>query len=262
MILTCPACQTRYRVDDAAIGTGGRAVRCAKCGNLWHHPLQPAAAETTAVAATAAPTAPALGETAGAATPTVASAVPPGPRIDSPRIDSPRIEPPSEAGTSPRVAPLVSTGPAARDEAPTPSARRGFAWLAWAALFLLIIGVALVAILARDNIVAMWPGAARIYAAAHLGGEQPGSGLEIKVTPSRTADSLVIDGDITNPAGTARTVPKLRVALRDLNKNELASKVIDPPVEKLLPGAVAHFSTNFPNPSPNAAGVAVTFATE
>jgi predicted Zn finger-like uncharacterized protein len=257
MILTCPACQTRYRVDDAAIGTGGRAVRCANCGNLWHHPLQPTAAGTTGVAAAAAPTAPALGGPAGAATPTVASAVRPGPRIDSPRI-----EPPSQAGTSPGGAPLAATGPAARDEARAPSARRGFAWLAWAALLLLIIGVALVAILARDNIVAMWPGAARIYAAAHLGGEQPGSGLEIKVTPSRTADSLVIDGDITNPAGSARTVPKLRVALRDLNKNEIASKVIDPPVEKLLPGAVAHFSTNFPNPSPNAAGVAVTFATE
>ena len=42
----------------------------------------------------------------------------------------------------------------------------------------------------------------------------------------------------------------------------LASKVIDPPTERLLPGAVAHFTTNFPNPSPNAAGVAVTFATE
>jgi hypothetical protein len=141
-------------------------------------------------------------------------------------------------------------------------ARRSVAWLAWAALFLLVIGAVLVAILARDKIVATWPGAARIYAAAHLGGEQPGSGLEIKVMPSRTADALTIDGDITNTAGTARPVPKLRVALRDLNKNELASKVIDPPVERLLPGAVAHFSTNFPNPSPNAAGVAVTFATE
>lgn len=261
MILTCPACQTRYRIDDAAIGAGGRAVRCANCGNLWHHPPQ-SATGTTTVAAAPAPTAPALGGPAAAATPTVVSAVPPAPRIDSPRIDSPRLEPPSEAGPSPASPPLVSTGPAARDEARAAPARRGFAWLAWAALFLLIIGAVLVAILARDKIVAMWPGAARIYAAAHLGGEQPGSGLEIKVTPSRTADSLVIDGDITNPAGTARTVPKLRVALRDLNKNELASKVIDPPVEKLLPGAVAHFSTNFPNPSPNAAGVAVTFATE
>ena len=31
-------------------------------------------------------------------------------------------------------------------------------------------------------------------------GEQPGSGLEIKVMPSRTADALTIDGDITTSA--------------------------------------------------------------
>jgi hypothetical protein len=57
-------------------------------------------------------------------------------------------------------------------------------------------------------------------------------------------------------------VPRLRLALRDAKKNELDSKVIDPPVESLLPGATAHFTTSFPNPNPNAAGVAVTFATE
>jgi hypothetical protein len=134
--------------------------------------------------------------------------------------------------------------------------------IAWAALILIVVAAVLVAILARARIVAMWPQTARLYAFAHLGVEQPVSGLDIKVTPSRTADSLVIDGDISNNAGTARTVPRLRVALRDANKNELDAKTIDPPVERLLPGAMAHFTTSFDHPNPNATGVAVTFATE
>src|SRR5205085_8220291 len=37
MILTCPSCETRYQVDEAAIDrAAGRQVRCANCGYLWH----------------------------------------------------------------------------------------------------------------------------------------------------------------------------------------------------------------------------------
>jgi predicted Zn finger-like uncharacterized protein len=43
MILPCPACATRYLVDPADLGRGGRQVRCARCGHVW---FQNATSET------------------------------------------------------------------------------------------------------------------------------------------------------------------------------------------------------------------------
>ena len=35
MIINCPSCKTRYKVEPAQFGPKGRRVRCTACGNLW-----------------------------------------------------------------------------------------------------------------------------------------------------------------------------------------------------------------------------------
>lgn len=41
MIITCPACDRRYLVEDYALGEHGRDLRCAVCGHGWFQELQP-----------------------------------------------------------------------------------------------------------------------------------------------------------------------------------------------------------------------------
>ena len=101
MIVTCPSCQTRYRVDAQALTTpGGRTVRCAACGLSWHHP--PAALET-------GPREPAKAEPPPLE-PTLAASPPLEPTLAAPPLSEP-VKPESAPPLEPMPAPPTRPGP-------------------------------------------------------------------------------------------------------------------------------------------------------
>jgi predicted Zn finger-like uncharacterized protein len=220
VILACPACRIRYLVDEQDLNRPvGRTVRCASCGHIWRQP--PPLAIRDLEPAT--------------------------------RIGAARIEP--ELGVPPRPTPLPVPAPQRR-----PRRRPALGWIVLGLAFASIVLAIFVAIIARGDIVAMWPAAARLYALAGLPALPLGPGLVLReVIPARTAEGLIIDGDVTNTGSTAREVPRLRVALRGPDEKETQFKIIDPPKARLGPGETAHFKTSFED-ADETATVKVSFA--
>lgn len=44
MLVTCPQCQTQYKLDTALLGMGGRTVRCTSCFHMWDQKPEQASA--------------------------------------------------------------------------------------------------------------------------------------------------------------------------------------------------------------------------
>jgi predicted Zn finger-like uncharacterized protein len=232
MIIACPVCGTRYRVDERDLGgPAGRTVRCANCGHIWHQ--APAANEAGA------------GEA-------------------NPSVESPHREPALEATPRQAGVPRLEVPPRPQPLPTPPRTRHGWAAPGWTVVLVLMVLIALAVlagILARRQVAAMWPHAARFYASIGLPVEASGAGLVIgKIAPARTADGLMIDGEIANLGSTPRDVPRLRVALQDAAEKEVQFEVVDPPKARLQPGEIVHFATPFPHPPDAATGVVVTFA--
>lgn len=253
MIISCPACGTRYEVPESAIGAAGRKLKCAACGHRWH--VDGAAPEPAA-----APVAMAAAERAAAAP--AEPVVPPAPSFAT--MAASAAQPPVEASIPPvapplPVAPVVPPQPV-RPVGPEPEAveapspfdyqppfeprrRSGLKWLVWL--------IVVLAILAIGAFVAIRANVGGLGDRLNLAQARPASSplvISFTSTPERRLmDSnnvlLSVAGRVTNPTAQPQRVPDIRAELRDAQGRAVYNWTIGAPVTRLAPGASADFNS-------------------
>src|SRR5213078_3573061 len=109
MNVTCPSCETVYRVDPAKVPAGGVRARCAVCSNVF--PVTASVSAGSGPAVAPRPPAPPPAPPAPPAPPTPAPAPPRTPAM--PRFSGP-IAAPAPPAAAPRAAPPRGAGGAGR----------------------------------------------------------------------------------------------------------------------------------------------------
>lgn len=236
MIITCPSCSTRYKLDPAQFGPEGRRVRCTKCANVWTEmPADdlPRALASEAVPDTAADTA--------ADTGVRAEAEDPPPRLDArERMTPPPAELSARAAAQRRAQEKAGKG------------RRGR--IGWLVLILVVVSLGVSLVLARESVVHAWPPAERLYTLLGFEGPRPGVGLNIKVTEHRQDMDgktvvLIVKGEVTNTSDAVRDVPRLKASLRTDRGAVVVGWTFATAQARLLPGETAPFVTRLENPA-------------
>ena len=275
MILTCPACDTKYVVKDGAIPAHGRQVRCASCKHSWHQepeltlaepaseadigfegppPLQASPSEAPLV--DTPEEARADDEIAGEPQPDPAEVQEsPWGAVSSEPVDS--LSPPDgpadevEMDEAPPVADEWRPPVAAAEAAPAEEEFVGYSPIVedqepagkWRVVLILLLVIAAAA-------AAFWffaPPEWKERAGIAQAGATP---LQLMITtsdrqPLQSGNELVaISGRVINPTDREQNVPPIRAELRDKETRQVVHRwTIAPPARVLAPRSSASFNS-------------------
>jgi len=280
MLITCTNCATSYQVAASSLGPSGRSVRCARCQQVWF------AANTEAMADVAEAHRVDLGVIADAppspaAEPDPAPVAPPEAAEVEQALTSeadvslPAWLAPEPAPEDPPPPPVIEAPPlvpkAAGEDIESVAARRAERHAAhrrrwqrstWTVAILALLGVHLMLIGWRNDVVRWLPQTASLYAAVGLPINLRGLAFRNVTTERETHEGvevLVVEGSIVNDFKRAVEVPRLRFSVRNKSGHEVYSWTALPNRNALLPGESLPFRTRLASPPRDTDRVQVRF---
>jgi predicted Zn finger-like uncharacterized protein len=260
MILTCPACETKYVVKDDAIPPGGRQVRCASCKHSWHQDpdtlvLQPEAAADAGLGVAPPPPAPQMVEQPIAEVPPEALAE--GELAGEPQPDVEQADESAWGAVREEPEPAAGQWPVASGESepleqmPAAEEFLGYAPIAdaeprrrrWPLLLVLLLLIAAAA-------AAFWFYAPPEWKARAGIADASATPLQLMITTRdrqllESGNELVaISGRVINPTEQEQKVPPIRAELRDARTKAVVHRwTIPPPAQVLGPRSSASFNS-------------------
>ena len=239
MILTCPACATSYFVDDAKIGSEGRTVRCASCGERWLATLPqegdgpaPVVTDEQRAESAAARRAQRQKEAQEAAQAAAAAS------DDGPIMFAAQTR--SRKKAAPQISPMVITG----------------------VLAAVLVASLAAAVVMRADVVRLWPASASAFALVGLAPNPTGLALEGIKADRILKDghaALSVTGAIRNVSQSALIAPPLRITLTDPAGKTLAVQIAKPDGVTIQVGAVRYFAVSIIDPPALARDMDVDF---
>lgn len=223
MILTCPACRTRYQADAAQFPLDGRKVRCARCGHMWHQsPPEPESVPLSAGVAAVEEASPA--------------------NVGAQTIGGERKQ---------RHAPVRGW-----------SERLGLL-AGWATLGAILALIVWTGFRFREQIATLWPQSTSLFATFGVGVNAQGLSIDDTSYRRETENGepvWVVTGRLINRTSHELAVPPVRVGITGGDERELYHWTVRPPQRTLNPGQTLGFSARIPNPPRGARQVQLGFA--
>lgn len=258
MQLSCPSCQTAFHVNETALGTEGRNVRCAVCKNVWFARSVDAIPELElAVAGPEPVTVPVLEDRA---IPSLIREPDPIDWSDGP-VSGDMASPPIVPAISPEARPASRAAPkktSARSKTPArPPARSRLALITAVLAVLLAVAMG-----SRTSIVRAIPDLAGLYAAIGLPVNLRGLEFRGITTASEMQDGitvLVIEGEVVNITRQPVELPRLRLAILGPEQRELYSWTSMLPRSILADGERIAFRSRLASPPEEGREILVRF---